>query len=233
MDPKIIYEDDSLFAIDKPSGWITNDADTTTTQPVLQTWIRESFDYPLKGDREMRDGIVHRLDKETSGILLVAKTLDAFESLQAQFKAREITKTYIALLHGKVEGTGNIKATVGRLPYRRDRFGVVEGGRDSESDYKLLKFYPGNNGGHSLVEFFPKTGRTHQIRIHARHIGHAIVADEFYAGRKTARNDRKWCTRLFLHATTIKFSHPVTGEKQELKSELPQDLQDVLKTLER
>lgn len=233
MDPKIIFEDDSLFVIDKPSGWITNDADTTTTQPVLQTWVRENFEYPLKGTLEMRDGIVHRLDKETSGILLVAKTTSAFESLQMQFKERKIVKTYVALLHGKVDEVGNIKATVGRLPYRRDRFGVIEGGRESESDYKLIKFYPGNNGGHSLVEFFPKTGRTHQIRIHARHIGHAIVADEFYAGRKTARNDRKWCPRLFLHATSIEFSHPVTGENQVFKSDLPQDLTDVLKTLER
>lgn len=228
MVPKIIFQDDSLFAIDKPSGWITNDADTTTNQPVLQTWIRDNFEYPLKGDRDMRDGIVHRLDKETSGILLVAKTKDAFESLQSQFKERKIVKTYIALLHGKIDDTGNIKATVGRLPYRRDRFGVVEGGRESESNYKLIRFYPSNNGGHSLVEFFPKTGRTHQIRIHARHIGHAIVADEFYAGRKTARNDRKWCPRLFLHAKTIKFTHPLTKKGVELVSELPQDLQDVL-----
>lgn len=233
MEPKIIFEDDSFFVIDKPSGWITNDADTTTTQPVLQTWVREHFEYPLKGDREMRDGIVHRLDKETSGILLVAKTKEAFESLQTQFKERKIQKSYIALLHGKVEDTGSIKASVGRLPYRRDRFGVIEGGRDSETEFKLIKFYPGNNAGHSLVQFFPKTGRTHQIRIHSRHIGHAIVADEFYAGRKTARNDRKWCPRLFLHASTIKFTHPVTNKEVEFNSELPSDLEQALKTIER
>lgn len=233
MEPKIIFEDDSLFVIDKPSGWITNDADTTTTQPVLQTWVREHFDYPLKGNLEMRDGIVHRLDKETSGILLVAKTKDAFESLQTQFKDRKIVKTYIALLHGHTDESGNVKATVGRLPYRRDRFGVVDGGRESESDYKLIKFYPGNNGGHSLVEFYPKTGRTHQIRIHSRHIGHAIVADEFYAGRKTARNDRKWCPRLFLHASTIKFTHPLTNKEVEFESKLPSDLEAAAKSLER
>ena len=234
MEPKIIFEDDSLFVVEKPSGWISNDADTTTTQPVLQTWVREHFDYPLKGDREMRDGIVHRLDKETSGILLVAKTLRAFESLQAQFKDRQIQKTYIALLHGKVTPeTGEIKALVGRLPWRKDRFGVVPNGRESVSNYKVLKFYPGNNAGHSLVEFSPKTGRTHQIRIHAKHIGHAIVGDEFYAGRKTARNDRKWCPRLFLHAASIKFTHPITGKEMEFKSELPGDLSTALKTLEK
>lgn len=232
MEPKIIFEDDSLFVIDKPAGWITNDADTTTTQPVVQTWIRDNFDYPLKGDREMRDGIVHRLDKETSGILLVAKTKEAFLDLQSQFKTRKIQKTYIALLHGKVTPeVGEIKALVGRLPWRRDRFGVIPGGRESVSEYKVLEFYPGNNAGHTLVEFSPKTGRTHQIRIHAKHIGHAIVADEFYAGRKTARNDRKWCSRLFLHASSIKFTHPETKKEMEFKSELPVDLSASLQTL--
>jgi 23S rRNA pseudouridine1911/1915/1917 synthase len=228
MEPKIIYEDDSFFVVDKPSGWITNDADTTTDQPVLQTWMRENFDYPLKGNRELRDGIVHRLDKETSGLLIVAKTKEVFEKLQAEFKNREVSKTYIALLHGKVTPSeGEIKAEVGRLPWHRSRFGVLPGGRESTTVYKVLEYYPGNNAGHSLVEFYPKTGRTHQIRIHARAIGHAIVADEFYAGRKTARNDRKWCPRLFLHSTSIKFIHPVTGKVVEFKSNLPEDLESV------
>jgi 23S rRNA pseudouridine1911/1915/1917 synthase len=234
MEPKIVYEDDSLFVVDKPAGWITNDADTTTNQPVLQTWIRERFDYPLKGNREMRDGIVHRLDKETSGIIVVAKTEQAFERLQSEFKNREVTKTYIALLHGKVEPTeGKIEAEVGRLPWHRQRFGVLPGGRESITFYKVLTFYPGNNAGLSLVEFYPKTGRTHQIRIHARHIGHALVADEFYAGRKTARNDRKWCPRLFLHAASIKFIHPKTEKEVEFKSELPEDLKEVLLGLKK
>lgn len=232
MDPKIIFQDESIFVIDKPSGWITNDADTTKDQPTIQTWVRDNFDYPLKGDREFRDGIVHRLDKETSGILLIAKTKEAFERLQAEFKGREVKKTYIALLHGKVTPTeGEISATVGRLPWRRDRFGVIPGGRESKSLYKVLNFYPGNNAGHSLVEFHPQTGRTHQIRIHSKYIGHAIVADEFYAGRKTARNDRLWCPRLFLHASSIKFIHPETEKEIEFKSELPQDLSDVLTKL--
>ncbi len=232
MQPNIIFEDDALFVIDKPSGWITNDADTTKDQPTIQTWIRENYDYPLKGDREYRDGIVHRLDKETSGILLIAKTKESFEKLQSEFKAREVKKTYIALLHGKVEPTeGEIEATVGRLPWRRDRFGVIPGGRGSRTLYKVLEFYPGNNAGHSLVEFYPQTGRTHQIRIHSKYIGHAIVADEFYAGRKTARNDRKWCPRLFLHASSIKFIHPVSGKEVEFMSELPEELKNVLASL--
>ena len=235
--PKIIFEDESLFVIEKPAGWITNSSSTTTDQPVLQKWLEENFHseagylYPLAGDQLMRSGIVHRLDKETSGILLIAKTKEAFESLQSQFKERKIEKTYIALLHGRIDKDGKVEALVGRLPWRRDRFGVIPNGRESVSEYKVLNFYPGNNAGHSLVEFNPKTGRTHQIRIHAKHIGHAIVADEFYAGRKTARNDRKWCPRLFLHAASIKFTHPVTGKEMEFKSDLPEELQAVLRLI--
>lgn len=233
-EPKVIFQDESIFVVDKPSGWITNEADTTTTQPVLQTWMCSNFQYPISNDQILRSGIVHRLDKETSGILIVAKTKDAFEKLQAEFKGREVQKTYTALLHGKVEPVeGKIEASVGRLPWRRDRFGVLPGGRESVSEYKVLKFYPADRGGYSLVEFHPKTGRTHQIRIHAKHIGHAVVADEFYAGRKTARNDRVWCPRLFLHASAIKFIHPATGEPVEFKSELPTDLQTALSKIER
>lgn len=229
MEPKIIFEDDSLFVVDKPAGWITNDADTTTSQPVLQTWFRSNFQYPISNDQFLRSGIVHRLDKETSGVMIVAKTKEAFEKLQAEFKNREVSKTYVALLHGRmVREEGKIEATVGRLPWHRSRFGVLPGGRESATEYKVLEFYPGNNAGHSLVEFYPKTGRTHQIRIHARHIGHAIVSDEFYAGRKTARNDRKWCPRLFLHAASIKFIHPKTGRRVEFKSVLPDELKNVL-----
>ncbi|HTK03651.1 MAG TPA: RluA family pseudouridine synthase [Alphaproteobacteria bacterium] len=230
MEPKIIFEDESLLVLDKPSGWITNDAITAKDQPTVQTWLRRNFKFKISNLKLYRDGIVHRLDKETSGILLVAKTASAFESLQSQFKERKIQKTYVALLHGRmVSEEGKIEALVGRLPWRRDRFGVIPNGRESVSEYKVLEFYPGNNAGHTLVEFHPKTGRTHQIRIHAKHIGHAIVADEFYAGRKTARNDRKWCPRLFLHAASIKFTHPKTGEEMEFKSELTEDLQGVLK----
>lgn len=224
--PTIIAENSDFFVVNKPSGYITNDADTTTTQPVLQTFMRDNFEYELKGNREYRDGIVHRLDKETSGIILVAKTKEAFEKLQTEFKERRVEKTYIALLHGKIDPPeGEINLTVGRLPYRRDRFGMVAGGRESQTFYKLITFYKGENGGHSLVEFYPKTGRTHQIRIHARYIGHSIVADDFYAGRKTSRNDRKWCPRLFLHASKI----TILG--QTFESKLPEDLEKVLSVL--
>lgn len=233
MEPKTIYQDESLMVIDKPTGWVVNDAETVKDTPTLQAWLK-TFDHPLSKDRQFRGGIVHRLDKETSGILLIAKTKDSFEALQKEFKERTVYKTYLALVHGKLEAKeGLIDAAVGRLPWRRDRFGVIPGGRTSQTEYKVLGEYKPKKGSeiYSLVECHPKTGRTHQIRIHLKHIGHAIVSDSFYAGRKTARNDRKWCPRLFLHAVAITFVHPVKKNEMAFTSELPKELQTVLETL--
>lgn len=234
LNPTIIFEDESLFVVDKPSGFITNEAGTTTNQPVLQTWIKQNFEYELKNNWDLRDGIVHRLDKETSGILLVAKTKEAFEDLQRQFKERLVHKTYIALAHGLVDPKdGVIDETVGRLPWRRDRFGVLAGGRDAKTNYKTVENYKSQktNEDFSLLQLEPETGRTHQIRIHLKHINHPIVGDEFYAGRKTARKDRKWCNRLFLHAGQIKFNHPITKQEVNFSSPLPSDLADILKSI--
>lgn len=225
MEPDIIFEDDSFFVINKPSGWITNDADTTTDQPTVQTWIRNNHKTAVSDSLEYRGGIVHRLDKETSGILLIAKSPHAFTNLQSQFKERKVTKSYIALTHGKLKDPeGVVDAAVGRLPWRRDRFGVLSGGREAVTTYKLIKEYSNETSEFSLVEFFPKTGRTHQIRIHAKYLGNPIVADPFYAGRKTARKDRLWCPRLFLHAAKINFFHPETRDAVNFEAKLPPDL---------
>ena len=229
MNPKVIYEDKSLLVLDKPSGWITDEADTTKDQPVVQTWLKKNYDYKIVKSRELRSGIVHRLDKETSGILVVAKTEKAFKNLQKQFKDRKVEKEYVALVHGKVDPKeGEIKVPVGRLPWRRDRFGVLPGGRMSETRYKVTGYYDIKEETLSLLELEPKTGRTHQIRIHLKHLGHPIVSDTFYAGRKTARNDRKWCPRLFLHASRISLLHPARDKKISFKSSLPKDLKKTL-----
>ncbi len=221
MEPKIVFEDEYLLVLEKPAGWIVNEAQTTKGQLVLQSWLAK-LDYPLAKSREYRSGIVHRLDKETSGLMLVAKTSGAFEGLQRAFKERKVQKVYTALVHGVVEPEeGTIEAPVGRLPWRRDRFGVLAGGREATTEYKTID---NEKQQFTLLELKPKTGRTHQIRIHLKYLGHPIVADEFYAGRKTARNDRKWCPRLFLHASGISFDHPVTGRNMAFKSDLPQDL---------
>lgn len=238
--PKIIFEDDHIMVLDKPTGWITNSASTTGEQPVVQDWIASNFQFPISNFQECRNGIVHRLDKETSGILLVAKTKKAYEDLQKQFKDREISKTYTALVHGLVEPeNGEIKAPVGRLPWRRDRFGILPGGRESISKYEVIDIYHLSEAkninfkDYSLLKFYPKTGRTHQIRIHAKYIKHPIVSDDFYAGRKTSRVDRKWCPRLFLHASEINITHPINGKKIKYSSNLPDDLTLALEHLEK
>jgi len=230
MEPDIIFEDESIFVLDKPPGWIVNEAITTKGQRVLQMWLNKR-QYPLAGSREYRSGIVHRLDKETSGILLVAKTSNAFTYLQAQFKAREVKKIYLALVHGEVvPKEGEVGAPLGRLPWRRDRFGVLAGGREAVTQWLTIKNYQLSitNEIFTLLQLKPKTGRTHQIRIHLKYLGHPVVGDEFYAGRKTARQDRKWCPRLFLHAESISFHHPKNNKLVTYSSQLPSDLKKVL-----
>jgi len=239
MGPKIIFEDSEILILDKPAGWIVNDAITTKGQNVIQKWL-SNMTYPLAKDSGMRSGIVHRLDKETSGILLVAKTKEAFENLQRDFKERKVEKTYTALVHGTVEpppagGEGIINAPTGRLPWNRERFGVLPGGREAETHYRVISHFtlltikPITH--YSLLTLFPKTGRTHQIRVHLKYLGHPIVSDDFYTGRKTCRKDKEWCPRLFLHASQISFNHPKTGEKVSFKSDLSSDLESALKKL--
>ncbi len=236
MEPKVIFEDEQLLILDKPSGWVVNQSQTTKHQKVIQEWL-ENMSYPLAKSYEMRAGIVHRLDKETSGILIVAKTKKAFEYLQSQFKERVVRKKYTALVHGKVElEEGTINAPVGRLPWNRERFGVIPGGRPAETSYKRIKNYESRikdkKEDFTLLKLVPKTGRTHQIRIHLKHLGYPIVSDEFYAGRKTARDDRIWCPRLFLHASEIAFNHPKKEKKVSFKSKLSKDLENSLQTLD-
>ncbi len=229
-EPEIIFEDKDILVLDKPSGWITNEAATVGNQPTIQGWVALNFKFHLL----YRSGVVHRLDKETSGVLLVAKTREVFEYLQRQFKERKVEKSYTALVHGKVEPKeGEINSPVGRLPWRRDRFGVLAGGREATTRYRVISnfHFPISNENYTLLELSPKTGRTHQIRIHLKYLGHPIVADEFYAGRKTSRQDRTWCPRLFLHASSIKFIHPKIKKRVEYESDLSTDLLSVLKKL--
>lgn len=232
-EPKVIYEDKYLLILEKPTGWIVNKAQTTKGQPVVQDWL-ESLNFPLARDENERSGIVHRLDKETSGVLIIAKDKETLSFLQKQFKERSVKKKYLALVHGKlVPIEGSVDVTVGRLSWDRKKFGVVPGGRESYTDYKVRKYYQNKEETFSLVEYLPKTGRTHQIRIHSKYLNHPIVADETYAGRKTSRKDRLWCPRIFLHAKWIEFVHPGSKKKVEFESELPPDLVKTLSVLEK
>ncbi len=236
--PKIIFQDESILVLDKPAGWVVNEAETAKKTPVIQTWLKKNFNYEIVNSRDLRSGVVHRLDKETSGILLVAKNRKVFESLQLQFKERRVRKTYLALVHGKVvPKIGEIKAPIGRLPWNRERFGILPGGRDALTEYKVISYFflasELKNNFFSLVEIYPKTGRTHQIRIHLKYQGYPIVSDTFYLGRKLARRDSTLCPRLFLHAKEISFEHPESKKDLTLKSEIPLELKLVLKKLKK
>lgn len=244
--PTIIFEDDAIIVVDKPAGLIVNRADTTTGIPTLQEWIEARYNItpvlatsdPSIHDFYKRSGIVHRLDKMTSGVLIVAKTQDAFEKLQAQFKEKTVQKTYTALTHGKViPEEGEINAPIGRLPWNRMRFGILPEGREALTLYKVdsyLKIRDEKEPNvYTLVKAFPRTGRTHQIRVHFLYLGFPLFSDELYVGRKNYKHDKKYLIRHFLHASTIRFSHPTSGEELEFTSPLPSDLQTLLDQMEK
>lgn len=227
--PEVIFRNDEYVVINKPSGWIVNRA-TSAKPPIIQDWVEEELDIESGVERS---GIVHRLDKETSGALVIAKTASAFEHLQKEFKERRVGKQYLALVHGVfTEKEGEISAQIGRLPWNRERFGVLAGGREADTKYKVEEEYQKGKEAYSLLRLFPKTGRTHQIRVHMKHLGHPVVADTFYAGRKTARADRAWSERMFLHAARISFVD-AAGKEIAVETPLPPELKKALSHLEK
>ncbi len=210
--PSLAYEDDYILALNKPSGMDVE---------ALQTFVKDNFKFKLSDSREMRNGLVHRLDKPTSGVILFAKSENVFFALQKQFADRVVQKVYIALVHGLMANEeGIIDAPVGRLPWKRTKFGVFPEGRHAVTKFKVTKKF----NDYSLLELYPKTGRTHQLRVHLKHLGHPIVSDPLYAGRKTLRSDIKTWPRLWLHAKSIEFVHPITRGKMKLEAPLPSDL---------
>jgi 23S rRNA pseudouridine1911/1915/1917 synthase len=226
----IIYEDDDMAAINKPAGMVVHPAvghaSGTLVNALLARWPQIA-----QVGGEGRAGIVHRLDKDTSGVILVAKTEPARLYLMTQFESREVQKRYLALLEGAPQtATGEIDAPIGRDAKERKRMAVVRGGREAVTQYKVLKTYEGTSDseGFCLLEAFPKTGRTHQIRVHMAFIGHPIVGDTVYGRRKT----RLGLKRHFLHAESIKLASP-SGKPLNLHAPLPPELQLVLDRLDQ
>ena len=217
----IVYEDDHLLAVDKPAGLTTHPGAAHKSDTLANALL--SYLPGLMGVGEpSRPGIVHRLDKDTSGLLLVAKTQSAHRDLSAQFKKRTVTKTYLALVQGAVSPPeGVIQAPVGRHFTRRKEMAVVQGGRDAETLYKTITSYD----DYDLLSIIPHTGRTHQIRVHMAAIGHPMVGDATYGKRHPELK------RHFLHAASLEFIHPSSGEEMELSSPLPDDLSNFLDSL--
>lgn len=228
----VIFEDEDLLILSKPPSQTVNRAETTQNEVTLQDELEKSFG--IKNSEEGiggRAGIVHRLDKETSGILAVAKTQAAFENLQAQFKSRLVDKEYLALVHGETDPEGEINAPIDRHPKFRRRFAVVEGGRESSTAYRREAILMNGEETCSYLRVHPLTGRTHQIRVHLSHIQHPVVSDPLYLSDKRLKADLEFCPRLFLHAASLAFSHPVSGARMRFEADLPDDLRRALSHL--
>ncbi len=231
---KIIFEDNDFLAVDKPAGLIVNQALTTRGKETLQEWLLENI-FKGKSPEEkgsafsLRSGIVHRLDKDASGLLLVAKNGKSFLALQEQFSQRKVEKTYLVLVWDDLPKQGTIKVPVGRLPWQRRKFGIRLEGKPAETSYRIKEDFP--RTGVTLLEVEPKTGRTHQIRVHFRYFGHPLVGDLLYGRRQLDRKIK--APRLFLHAHALNFFHPTKKERISLNCNLPGELAFFLEKLRK
>ena len=220
---KIIYKDDDLLVIDKPAGLAVHPAPGHPAHTLINALLSHLSDLPDTGS-PLRPGIVHRLDKDTSGLMLVARNISAHTSLSNQFKARSVTKAYLVLVKGHLTPEdGIIEAPVGRDPRNRKRMAVVaEGrGRQARTQYRVIDYID----SYTLLEVMPETGRTHQIRVHLSAIGYPVVGDPTYGVKSPS------LSRQFLHASRLGFHLPSSGEYVEFESRLPPDLQQALKDI--
>lgn len=221
---EILYEDEYIAVINKPAGMVVHPAQGNETGTLVNAAIARWSQVRHVGDDVTRAGIVHRLDKDTSGVILVALTDQARLNLMAQFKAREVEKHYIALVERHpTNDKGRIDAPIARDPRHRKRMSVQHEGKEAVTEFFTRKLYQ----DHALLDVFPKTGRTHQIRVHLAFINCPIVGDYVYGYRK----QRIKMKRFFLHAFRITFNHPVTDERLGFEAPLPVGLQNILDKL--
>ena len=228
---EIVYEDETVVVVNKPAGLVVHPA-AGIHSGTLANALAYHFQQLPDGGAGVRPGIVHRLDRDTSGLLVVAKTEAALEILSDQFRDRTVFKSYVALVHGRVQtDSGRIDQPLARDPANRTRMAVVRGGRSALSLYRVrLRF-----DRFTLLDVELKTGRTHQIRVHLAWLKHPVVGDETYgAGRDNNIQDPQLRARVrnlgrhFLHAEKLAFSHPATKKRVEFMSALPPELSDVL-----
>lgn len=232
--PEIIFEDENLVVINKPYGMVVNNAESVKVQTV-QDWFAskvqrfrgtevQSSEFLQKG------GVVHRLDKDTSGVMILAKNEESYEKLKLQFLERKTQKTYLALVHGEMpQETGIITNPIDRHPKDRKKFAVSDNpARTAITEWKVLDGYSVLGNRYSLLELSPHTGRTHQLRVHMQYLHHPIISDPIYGWQKSIKDDLKICPRLFLHAKSLELVSPTTGEKVKFEAPLPSELQAVL-----
>lgn len=225
----IIFEDSAILVVNKPAGLIVNTSqtsgDVTLQNLVAATIVEDPKDVTdEETDFRLRKGIVHRLDKDTSGVLLIAKTEDAFTKIQEQFKAREVEKEYLALAIGPIaDDVFEINAPLKRNPRLRFKYAVVADGKDAMTRFEKIKELEIDSDKLTLLKVSPKTGRTHQIRVHLAAFGHPIVGDVIYSSKKQLERWSPFFVRMMLHAHKITFTHPVSGERVTLEAPLPKE----------
>ena len=243
----ILYEDDDLAVINKPAGMMVHAGAGATedqrNRGTLVNALLHHFATLSAVGGEMRPGIVHRLDKETSGLIVVAKNDNAHRKLSAQFAQREVKKTYVTLVHGSVKkDSATVSASISRDRVRRIRMTTRQaGGREAVSHYHVVRRLDTRFGKFTLLEVKIDTGRTHQIRVHMASLGHPVVGDTLYGAPREMRPGRGKFTspdaiclpRNFLHSAQLELTHPRTGKTLALASPLPAELQAFLATVER
>jgi 23S rRNA pseudouridine1911/1915/1917 synthase len=236
----IVYEDEDLAVINKPAGMMVHAGAGATDDARNRGTLVNALLHHLKSLSSaggvLRAGIVHRLDKETSGLIVVAKNDEAHRKLSAQFAAREVKKKYVALVHGWVKkDSGTIAQSISRDRVRRTRMTTrLEGGRAAVTHYRVVRRLDTKFGKFTMLDVKIDTGRTHQIRVHMAAMGNPVVGDTMYGAPRQARGKSAVISlpRNFLHSAELEFRHPRTGEPIALKSELPEELLDFLKKVE-
>ncbi|MCI1659039.1 MAG: RluA family pseudouridine synthase [Lactobacillus delbrueckii] len=220
----IVYEDEDVIVVNKPQGMVVHPAAGHPSHTLVNALLYHTRDL-ADSPEGFRPGIVHRIDKDTSGLLMVAKNAAARESLEKQLAAKSNKRQYLAIVHGNfAEEEGTIDAPIGRNPKDRKQMAVVEKGKSAVTHFKVLEQYQ----GYSLVECQLETGRTHQIRVHMAYIGHPLAGDPLYGPRKTLPGHGQ-----FLHAKTLGFEQPSTGEWLEFSVQLPDIFQQTVADLRK
>lgn len=221
----VLHEDPSVLVVDKPAGVVVHPGSGQTRGTLVAGLINRYPDIVGVGTED-RWGLVHRLDKDTSGTIVVARTQPAYETLVSQLRKREITRTYSTLVEGQMTApTGTIEAPIGRDPQRPTRRAVIPTGKHARTHYEVVETFAESDA--SLVRVRLETGRTHQIRVHMAAIGHPVAGDRTYGA---SRRDLG-VPRTFLHASAVGLTHPETGESFEVSAPMPKDLSDVLDRL--
>lgn len=215
----IVFEDKDIVVVDKQAGLVVHPTLDHPTGTLVNALISHLGEF---AEDSVRPGIVHRLDKGTSGLLVVAKNQNSLDSLKKQFKERKVQKTYTALVSGVVaKEKGTITESIARHPKLKQKFTVSEEGKEAVTEYKVEKRFK----KFTLLNLKPFTGRTHQLRVHLASIGHPIVGDKLYGGKMLL-------SRQFLHASKIEFAHPETKEKLTFTSDLPKELIETISKIE-